>query len=82
MEINAKTSKLDETSTPDEMVTLIHHMFEQSLWETTHSNYSRRVPTKRHWLKSKRKPYDVGAHEGGDSNENVIRFVIRKVKVS
>ena len=42
-ELNAKKSKLDKEWTSDKVDTLIHHyMFEQSLWNITHSDYSKK----------------------------------------
>ena len=42
LEINAKNPKLTKERTTDEVGTLIHHyMFEQSLWDITHSDYSK-----------------------------------------
>ena len=53
-----KKSKLDKERATYEMDTLIHqYMSEQSLWDITHSDFSKRVSIKRHQ---------------DDSNENVI----------
>ena len=42
-EINAKKSKLGKEWITDKVDTLIHHyMFEQSLWDITNSNYSKK----------------------------------------
>ena len=62
-EINAKKSKLDKEWTTNEMDTSIHHyiMYEQYLWDITHSDYSKDV-RQRHWLKSKKKPFAVDTH--------------------
>ena len=42
-DINAKKSKLDKEWTTDKVDTLSHHyMSEQSLWDITHSDFSKK----------------------------------------